>query len=587
MKKRCVFVLWMTVLCLACMGFASASETVGKPEDLTGKEMTETNTSEPIPEDSISDEVYKTVLGNNPISSEVFCADPTAVEYNGRLYVFGTNDHEQYTEKGPDSENTYEKIHSLVIFSTEDMKNWVYHGKINVSSIAPWIYNSWAPSITSRVEEDGLTHFYLYFSNSGAGVGVLTATDPLGPWTDPLGKPLISPNTEGLEGCPNPFDPGVVIDDEGNGWLAFGGGDAPDGTTYMPGSARIVKLGDDMLSFDSDFMEIPAPYFFEASELNYINGTFVYTYCSDWENHSAQWEYDCPAPGACSMIYMTTKNPLDPDGWTMKGECFKNPGQSGFDYSNNHTHLHKYQGEYYMFYHTLAMRKMMGLTVGYRSLSVDKVTVDEETVTILPTGGTQAGVVTGQTMKADTAHLGSELNNASKMIYWHGDNRLPLAVSGEAGAWTSYHSVEFAEGEKAFLAEVKGTGRIEVRKGSRTGEIITYVDFDSPDYTVVYSKAVAEIAGTQDIYFVYSKNGLSVRSWQFTDAAKISEKEPEPTPEGNDGTVTPKPEDETAANETEDDKTENSKNSLGMILLGVGCVVLCAVGGILWWRKRK
>ena len=27
------------------------------------------------------------MLYNNPISSEVFCADPTAVEYNGRLYV--------------------------------------------------------------------------------------------------------------------------------------------------------------------------------------------------------------------------------------------------------------------------------------------------------------------------------------------------------------------------------------------------------------------------------------------------------------------------------------------------------------------
>ncbi len=28
----------------------------------------------------------------NPISPEIFCADPTAVEYNGRLYIFGTND---------------------------------------------------------------------------------------------------------------------------------------------------------------------------------------------------------------------------------------------------------------------------------------------------------------------------------------------------------------------------------------------------------------------------------------------------------------------------------------------------------------
>ena len=35
---------------------------------------------------------YKTVGDCNPISSNLFFADPTAVEYNGRLYVYGTCD---------------------------------------------------------------------------------------------------------------------------------------------------------------------------------------------------------------------------------------------------------------------------------------------------------------------------------------------------------------------------------------------------------------------------------------------------------------------------------------------------------------
>ncbi|MBR2199249.1 MAG: hypothetical protein IJ894_00645, partial [Bacteroidales bacterium] len=34
----------------------------------------------------------------NPIIDYMFCADPTAVEYDGRLYVYGTNDHQQYEE---------------------------------------------------------------------------------------------------------------------------------------------------------------------------------------------------------------------------------------------------------------------------------------------------------------------------------------------------------------------------------------------------------------------------------------------------------------------------------------------------------
>ncbi|MBQ4362516.1 MAG: family 43 glycosylhydrolase, partial [Oscillospiraceae bacterium] len=326
-------------------------------KDLTKAELVETAPGTAIDNSIISSKTYKSALYNNPISSEVFCADPTAVEYNGRLYVYGTNDHQQCREKGEDKDNTYEKIKSLVVFSTDDMVNWVYHGEINVGEIAPWIMNSWAPTITSRVEEDGLTHFYLYFSNNGTGTGVITSTDPLGPWEDPLGKALVQYDTEGLTDCPNPFDPGVVIDDNGVGWLSFGAGKAKDGTDYMPGSARIVKLGKDMISFDSDFTEIPAPYLFEASELNYINGTYVYTYNCDWSDHTEKWDYDCPAPSMCSMVYMTTKTPLDPESWEMKGECFQNPGLSGLEYSNNHTHMHKYKGKWYMFYHTLLLKR--------------------------------------------------------------------------------------------------------------------------------------------------------------------------------------------------------------------------------------
>ena len=43
---------------------------------------------------------YKAIGEGNPISASVFCADPTAIEYNGRLYVYGTNDEQQYKIKG-------------------------------------------------------------------------------------------------------------------------------------------------------------------------------------------------------------------------------------------------------------------------------------------------------------------------------------------------------------------------------------------------------------------------------------------------------------------------------------------------------
>src|SRR5687767_2998217 len=103
----------------------------------------------------------------NPLLDFIFTADPTAVEYNGRVYVYATNDHQQYEHVGKDGKNTYQHIRTLVMMSSDDMVNWTYHGLINTAALSPWSTNSWAPSITSRLEADGKTHFYLYYSNGG------------------------------------------------------------------------------------------------------------------------------------------------------------------------------------------------------------------------------------------------------------------------------------------------------------------------------------------------------------------------------------------------------------------------------------
>lgn len=92
----------------------------------------------------------KNATDSNPILSNIFCADPTAVEYEGRLYIYGTNDHQQYEAVGPEGKNTYEHTKSIVMISTDDMVNYTYHGIINVGDICPWAIASWAPSITSR-----------------------------------------------------------------------------------------------------------------------------------------------------------------------------------------------------------------------------------------------------------------------------------------------------------------------------------------------------------------------------------------------------------------------------------------------------
>lgn len=443
MKSRAAGGMLAAALCFTSA--ASSLPVSAEVTELTTAGATETLEGITISADKISTNNYKNVKYNNPVSSEFFCADPTSIEYDGRLYLIGTNDHEQFEVKGSEVDNTYEQIKSLVILSTDDMVNWIYHGEINVGEVAPWITNSWAPTIVSKDDENGVTHFYIYFSNNGLGTGVIHSTDILGEWDDPLGKPLIDSSTPGLGDCPNPFDPGAVVDENGVGWLSFGAGKAADGTDMMRGSNRIVRLGEDMISLDSDIMEIPAPYHFEASELNYINGTYVYTYNIDWIQPGVEWPYDVACPSQCSMVYMTTKTPLDPESWEMRGEYFVNPGTAGFDYSNNHTHLHKFRGEYYIFYHTLMLKTGMGIKGAYRSMNVDKINVDEETVTIEKCGGTKNGPDSIITVDPFTANIAADLNNTADITFDTTDKTKPVVISDGEGSWFSVRDVEFTE----------------------------------------------------------------------------------------------------------------------------------------------
>lgn len=467
--------------------------------------------------EKVNRNTYKPVENANPISPLIYCADPTAVEYEGRLYVYGTRDHQQFeASMDENADNTYEKIRSFVCFSSDDMVNWTYEGDIDVGSVAPWAWASWAPTITSRVEEDGLTHFYLYFSNSGAGVGVITSTNPVGPWSDPLGKPLISSETPGLSGCPNPFDPGVVIDDNGVGWLAFGGGTAEGGSDYMPGSARIVRLGKDMLSFDSAFAEIPAPYFFEASELNYINGKFFYTCCSNWVERSV-WDYEgYEKARACAMISLVSDDPLNKDSWKYNGDYFLNPGDMGYRYSNNHTHLHKYDGKYFVFSHSMAIMEAKDKKGGFRSLCVDEIGLDEKTLAVTQTGTNLSGVNAIRKLDGSGLIKGETMTTCSSGISLEKtDDRIAVFADGEekdSGEWILLKNVLFDD-PKSLLATVKGKGRIELRPDSLDAPASAWLEFDFDDYTTCENAVSGGIKGTHDVYVVMT-DGVYLDEWQ-------------------------------------------------------------------------
>ena len=491
---------------------------------------------------------YKGTSDGNPISGSVFCADPTAIEYEGQLYVYGTNDHQQYIVNNKTGSNGYGNIKSLVVFSTDDMVNWTFHGTIDVGKVCTWAGQSWAPSAVWREKADGSKEFYVYFANGGGSVGVMRSTkSPLGPFTSPLTQAMIRHGMAGVDPCNWLFDPGVVIDSTGTGWIAFGGGDPQDGNNkLMPGNSRIAKLKPSMTSLDGAAVNLPAPYLFEASELNIMNGRFVYTYNTSWSDRNLWNSYEKrngqPAPSSCSMCYMVTDNPLDPDSWEYRGEYVPNEGSFsalGADWGNNHTHLQKFNGNYYLFYHGNVLEKSMknkgGMdsgASGYRSLCVNRLTVDEETQTLNKANMTKAGPTILKNMNPYELQQAETMATSGGVNYEDFKNIKTITSKNTLGndasenmyikmaptSWTAMRNVDFGEtGAKTFVLRAKGSGTIEFRTGKNQNPIATIEFSSSTMEDQVFEVDPAVFKGTKNLLFIVFTKADNVQfdAWQF------------------------------------------------------------------------
>lgn len=491
---------------------------------------------------------YKGTSDGNPISACVFCADPTALEYGGRLYVYGSNDHQQFIANGKKGENTYGAIKSIVVFSTDDMVNWTFHGTIDTKKLCSgWVSNpwyvgygvSWAPSVAWRTTADGTDEFFLYFCNSSHGVGVLKANSPIGPFKSPNRKLMINYDTPGANaiGTNANFDPGVVIDDNGTGWIAFGG---LGPGVIQPGAARIVKLKPSMTEVDGSAAKIPAPYHFEANELNFIGGKYVYTYCTNWASKDSEWNtykaekgISAARPDWCTMCYMVSDNPLDPNSWVYKGAYGPNSTSN-----NNHSHLQKFQDKYYHIYHgaplMLSMRNKGVLTdkdAYYRSICVDEATVDEATQNIKKVNLSTKGASPVKNLDPYQLQQAETMGNCGGVSYEDFTNiSKPTSISSlgndasknlqikmKPGSWTMVKKADFgADGAQSFTIRLKGKGTIELRWGPSSAAKASF-EFSSTtyeDFTFAVDPTVFKDVRNLYIGFPTAQN-VYFDTWQF------------------------------------------------------------------------
>ena len=446
---------------------------------------------------------YKKEKEFNPLYTQRFGADPGVMEFDGRLYVYMTDDMVEYNANGTVRENTYSKIRTINCISSDDLVNWTDHGQIQVAGptgAARWAGLSWAPCAAHKTI-NGKEKFFLYFCNGGNGIGVLSADSPIGPWRDEVGKALVDRSKPNCADVVWLFDPAVMVDDDGTGYLAFGGG-VPEGKQEAPGTGRIVRLGEDMISLDGDPVKLDVPWLFEDSGLNKIGGQYIYSYCSNWQTEGNRLRLTSGA-----IEYMTADSPLGP--YTYVGELFPNEGRFFGMWGNNHHSIACLNGDYYLFYHNRPGEKAMGISGNYRSPQINRLYLDEEG-RFRQAVGTMKGV--DQLKPMDPYGW----NSACTISHEAG---IRVVSSGElirtvTGSWIRITGVDFREGSENLTIRAQSAegGTVYAVPGRIDQPVAAVIPVSAGEEQNEYT-VPCRISGVTDLYFVF-EGEIRFCGWQ-------------------------------------------------------------------------
>jgi arabinoxylan arabinofuranohydrolase len=484
-------------------------------------------------------ESYKALSDHNPVMVQRFGADPYAMEYKGRIYIYMTQDFPERNEKGEIQENTYSKIDKISVISSDDLVNWTDHGTVYAAGdngAASWGKNSWAPAAAWK-NIDGKDKFFLYFANSGNGIAVLTADSPVGPFTDPIKRALISRDTPTCAEVTWLFDPAVLMDDDGESYIYFGGGVPSDDKASNPGTARVAKLGKDMISIEGDPKPIEnVSYLFEDSGINKIDGKYYYSYCSNFSMTKDAEKEQGFEQG--EIVTMVSGDPMGP--FEMCNPVLKNPEHFFGLGGNNHHCMFKFEGKYYITYHARILEEKMGFLKGYRSTCIDELVINERKEPSKSTA-TRAGAAQVKSFDPYKETKAATMSNAAGIstrpfgaeAEKHGSGDM-IVTDIRAGGFIQVSGVDFGA-EPATKVEVNVKRAAGFKKDAVRGKI--HVCVDSPEaealeeveismgarkgqdtnegFMKFSSRLDRVVSGVHDLYFVFEGEGFEFYSWKF------------------------------------------------------------------------
>jgi arabinoxylan arabinofuranohydrolase len=393
----------------------------------------------------------------NALITQGFGADPTAMPYKDRLYIISSNDSLVYTDGVVnDATASYAAgIQGVRVLSSADMANWTDHGLVNVGNepawtnplylpmpdpVTPFASRSWAPSAVWKNMDNGKDKFFIYFGNSGNGIGVISADSPTGPWTSPLNKLLIDRNTPNCSEVDTLFDPGVLADDDGWGYMFFGGGNGER-------NGRRVKLGKDMTSLATAPDLFSAPGLFEDNEFTKINGTYYYSYVNTGTSIAYVYSGD-------PMEIFESFRPIPP-----KVIMASPSSQLGTTDTNNHHCIFTFNGQQYITYHAATVAQAIGITNGsrHRSTHIDKINVASrgsiDTIKMTRKGVDQIGKFNPY-VQNEAETIGIQGGVFTRPAEGAGNGMVVTSI--DSGDWIALYGVDFgATGASKVIVRVR------------------------------------------------------------------------------------------------------------------------------------
>nr|WP_262502849.1 carbohydrate-binding protein [Prolixibacter bellariivorans] len=362
----------------------------------------------------------------------------------------------------------------------------------------------WAKSINGlashTVKNTSRNKYYWYVSaidkrTNKKVIGVAVGDKAIGPFTDVLGKPLIS------EDCGNGnINPTVVFNDAKQPYLTWGNS-----------KLWYVKLNSDMSSYDQKAGIRPIPSDKKDWFVSQIKRTVNSTGKRFTTYEEGPWFYKrnglyyliYPAGGVPEhLAYSTSSGPTGP--WVYQDTIMPVIGTGGA--FTNHPGIIDYKGKSFLFYHDGALPGGGGFD---RSVCVEEFKYNPDG-TIPRIAATKAGVVKG------VANLNPYIRRQAETIAWEeGVETASDSITGiyvtdiNNGDYIKVRSVDFgkrAESFEASVASASGGGKIEIHLDSVTGTLLGVCPVKNTggwqDWDVQSCK-VKKVKGVHDLFFVF------------------------------------------------------------------------------------